>query len=103
MTSRARSPSDSNIQAVSGHARGRRNSGLPKYYPIKAVAEALDVSPRTVRRWIANGDLIAHLVDRVVRVADTDLRTFLALHRERQFDGRCDEAQPLMKARDRHR
>jgi excisionase family DNA binding protein len=81
MTSRARSPSDSDIQAVF-HARGRRNSGLPKYYPIKAVAEALDVSPRTVKRWIANGDLIAHRVDRVVRVADTDLRTFLALHRE---------------------
>jgi excisionase family DNA binding protein len=82
MTSRARSPSDSDIQAISGHARGRRNSGLPKYYSIEAVAEALDVSPRTVRRWIANGDLIAHRVDRVVRVGDTDLRTFLASHRE---------------------
>jgi excisionase family DNA binding protein len=29
------------------------------------VAEALDVSPRTVRRWIANGDLIVHRVGRV--------------------------------------
>jgi excisionase family DNA binding protein len=84
MTSRVRSPSDSNTQAVSRHARGRGTGGsrLPKYYPIKAVAEALDVSQRTVRRWIANGDLIAHRVDRVVRVADADLRTFLALHRE---------------------
>jgi excisionase family DNA binding protein len=82
MTSRARSPSDTDTQAVSGRVRVRRNSGLPKYYPIKAVAEALDVSPRTVRRWIANGDLIAHRVERVVRVADTDLRAFLALHRE---------------------
>jgi excisionase family DNA binding protein len=65
-------------------ADGRPHHGraLPKYYAITAVAEALDVSARTVRRWIANGDLIAHRVDRVVRVADTDLRTFLALHRE---------------------
>jgi excisionase family DNA binding protein len=65
-------------------ADGRPHHGraLPKYYAIKAVAEALDVSARTVRRWIANGDLIAHRVDRVARVADTDLRTFLALRRE---------------------
>jgi excisionase family DNA binding protein len=46
------------------------------------VAEALDVSPRTVRRWIANGDLIAHRINGVVRIAEDDLRAFLALHRE---------------------
>jgi Helix-turn-helix domain len=43
-------------------ARRRGGSGPEKYYSIKAVAEALDVSPRTVRRWIAKGDLIAHRV-----------------------------------------
>ena len=37
---------------------------------------------RTIRRWIANGDLIVHRVDGVVRIAESDLRTFLALHRE---------------------
>ena len=64
--------------AVSGPARGRRHSGtgLPKYYAFKAVAEAVDVSPRTVRRWIANGDLIVHRVQGVVRVAEADLRSF---------------------------
>ena len=63
---------------------GRRHSGggLPKYYTIKAVAEALDVSPRTIRRWIAKGDLIVHRVDGVVRIAEADLRAFLASHRE---------------------
>ena len=55
---------------------------LPKYYAIKAVAEALEVSPRTVRRWIANGDLVVHRVGGVVRVSEGDLRAFLALHRE---------------------
>jgi excisionase family DNA binding protein len=65
-------------------ADGRRHHGraLPKYYPIKAVAEALDVSPRTVRRWIANGDLIVHRVHGVIRIGEGDLRAFLALHRE---------------------
>ena len=55
---------------------------LPKYYAIKAVAEALEVSPRTVRRWIANGDLVVHRVGGVVRVSEGDLRAFLALLRE---------------------
>ena len=70
--------------AVLGHVRGRLHtrSGLPKYYTIKAVAEALAVSTRTVRRWIGNGDLVVHRVDGVVRVAEGDLRAFLALHRE---------------------
>ena len=55
---------------------------LPKYYAIKAVAEALEVSPRTVRRWIVAGDLVVHRVGHVVRVSEGDLRTFLALHRD---------------------
>lgn len=70
------------MQTVSGAARVRRNSGLPTYHSIKAVAEALNVSTRTVRRWIATGDLIAHRVGHVVRIADTDLRTFLSSYRE---------------------
>jgi excisionase family DNA binding protein len=65
-----------------GVRRPRSCSGLPKYYSIKAVAEALDVSPRTVRRWISNGDLIVTRVRGVVRIADNDLRAFLAVHRE---------------------
>jgi excisionase family DNA binding protein len=51
-----------------GHVCGRRGSnGLPKHYSIKSVATALEVSPRTVRRWIANGDLIAHRPGGLVR------------------------------------
>jgi excisionase family DNA binding protein len=60
----------------------QRGGGLPKYYSIKTVAEAIDVSTRTVRRWIENGDLVVHRVDGVVRVAEADLRIFLAQHRE---------------------
>jgi len=66
------------------HVHGYRHHGssLPQYYSIKAVAEALDLSPRTIRRWIANGNLAVHRVGVVVRIADGDLRAFLALHRE---------------------
>ena len=79
MTYRTSSPRQS--QAVAPSKLLTRN-GLPKYYTIKAVAEALDVSPRTVRRWIANGGLIVHRVDGVVRIGEGDLRAFLAVHRE---------------------
>jgi excisionase family DNA binding protein len=68
--------------SVNVGCRRHQDRGLPKYYSINAVAEALDVSTRTVRRWIASGDLIVHRVDGVVRIAEGDLRAFLALHRE---------------------
>jgi hypothetical protein len=70
--------------AAFGHVRGRRprDSGLPKYHTIKAVAESSDVSQRTVRRWIANGDLIVHRVDGIVRIAEHDWRAFWDRHRE---------------------
>ena len=35
-----------------------RHSALPKYHSVKAVAEALDVSPRTIKRWIQDGKLV---------------------------------------------
>jgi excisionase family DNA binding protein len=60
----------------------RSGSGLPKFYAIKTVAETLEVSIRTVRRWIARGDLIVHRLNGVVRIAEADLRAFLALRRE---------------------
>ena len=60
----------------------RSGSGLPKFYAIKTVAETLEVSTRTVRRWIARGDLIKHRMNGVIRIAEADLRAFLALHRE---------------------
>jgi excisionase family DNA binding protein len=48
---------------------------------MQEVADSLDVSPRTVSRWIASGELIAHRFGRSVRIADDDLRAFLARRR----------------------
>ena len=57
--------------------------GVPLVSPftIAEVAERLRVSTRTVRRWIEAGDLVAHRFGGIVRIAETDLRAFLALHR----------------------
>jgi excisionase family DNA binding protein len=68
------------INVAFGHRQ--RGGDLPKYYAIKTVAEALDVSTRTVRRWIANSSLAAHRLGGALRISEADLRTFLAEHRE---------------------
>ncbi len=67
---------------VIGPDRRRSDNSLPNYHAIRSVAAALDVSTRTVRRWIATGDLPVHRVNGIVRIAEADLRAFLALHRE---------------------
>jgi excisionase family DNA binding protein len=74
---------DSGTKAGFGAVGGRPYTGIGvlKAYSIKTIAEALDVSPRTVRRWIAGRKLIAHQINGVVRITDADLRAFLALNR----------------------
>lgn len=52
-----------------------------KFFTIAEVAERLHVATRTVRRWIDSGELVAHRFGAVVRIAEGDLRAFLALHR----------------------
>jgi excisionase family DNA binding protein len=49
---------------------------------IKDVADILQVSDKTVRRWIDAGDLVAHRVGRQLRVSQGDLETFIKLRRE---------------------
>lgn len=41
---------------------------------VKEVAELLRVCPKTVRRWIASGDLIATRFGRDWRISRADLR-----------------------------
>jgi excisionase family DNA binding protein len=55
----------------------------PKFYSIQQIAECVDVSTRTVRRWIEKGLLVAHRINGLVRVAEADFQTFLATHRDR--------------------
>ncbi len=48
---------------------------------VADVAECLRVNAKTVRRWIATGELPAYKVGRQWRVAEEDLWAFLAKHR----------------------
>jgi len=51
------------------------------FWTIRGIAEHLDVSERTVHRWIKSGDLVAHRLGRNLRVANVDLWSFLAQRR----------------------
>jgi excisionase family DNA binding protein len=53
-----------------------------QFFRIAEVAEMVRVSTRTVRRWIENGDLIVHREVGGIRIAEDDLRAFLARRRE---------------------
>jgi excisionase family DNA binding protein len=65
-----------------GPGHRQRGGGLPQYYTIEAVAESLDVSTRSIRRWIADGALAAHRFGGALRISEADLKAFLAEHRE---------------------
>jgi excisionase family DNA binding protein len=53
-----------------------------EFLTIDAVAQALSVSTRTVRRWIKSRQLVAHRVHRVVRIDPADFDAFLRQHRD---------------------
>lgn len=48
------------------------------YLSVCQVSELFNVCPKTVRRWIASGDLPATKPGRDWRIARTDLRAFAA-------------------------
>ena len=66
---------------VRPHLTREKATAQIKFFTISDVAESLDVSPRTVRRWIDDKLLVAHKIGVVVRIAEGDLRAFLAAHR----------------------
>jgi excisionase family DNA binding protein len=54
---------------------------VTRFFTVAQVAELLAVSTRSVRRWVAAGELLAHKFGRRVRIADVDLDGFLNRHR----------------------
>jgi excisionase family DNA binding protein len=52
-----------------------------EFLTIEATAVKLDISSRTVRRWIESGELAAYRIGRLVRIAPSDLTAFLVRHR----------------------
>jgi excisionase family DNA binding protein len=57
------------------------SKSMTRFYTIAQVADLLVVSTRSVRRWIAAGELLAHKFGRQLRVAEMDLRAFLERRR----------------------
>jgi excisionase family DNA binding protein len=53
-----------------------------KFYTIEQIAECVDASTRSVRRWIEKGLLVAHRINGLVRISEADFRAFLATHRD---------------------
>jgi excisionase family DNA binding protein len=60
----------------------RACSAPTKFYKIQEVAEMLALSPRTIRRAIDHGRLIAHRFGGAVRIAERDFLAFIAINRE---------------------
>lgn len=52
-----------------------------RLHTVAEVANQLKVSQKQVRRWIGANDLVAHRLGRQLRIADSDLRAFLAARR----------------------
>jgi excisionase family DNA binding protein len=74
------SSSDTKAAASGGEGRGHRRDQI-KFYTIAQIADCVEASTRTVRRWIENKLLIAHKIDGLVRISEADFQAFLATHR----------------------
>lgn len=57
-------------------------TGSTRLHTITDVADHLQVSSKTVRRWIDAGDLVAHRFGRQLRISEADLQTFIRSRRE---------------------
>ena len=57
-------------------------SPLHSFYSVTETAKLLKVNPKTVRRWIENGDLTVHRFGRQIRITEPDLVTFIRQHRD---------------------
>jgi len=57
------------------------SSGRSEMMTVAEVAEELRVVDRSVRRWIASGEMIAHRFGRAIRISRNDLVAFKAARR----------------------
>jgi len=55
---------------------------IPALLTLDQTAQHLQVSTKTIRRWIKSGDLIAHRLGRQFRISEADLQIFIRTRRE---------------------
>lgn len=58
------------------------NHSLPTLFTIQQTADHLNVSTKTLRRWIEAGDLVAHRIGRGLRISEPDLQAFIKTRRK---------------------
>jgi excisionase family DNA binding protein len=56
----------------------RKSRPKRRMLTVKQIAEADQVSPRTVRRWLESGKLPHHKLDGLIRIGEDDHAVFLA-------------------------
>ena len=77
-----RSSATADLKSTDRPLGGRRTAAIPMFFTVLQVAELLEVSTRTVQRWIDSRELVAHRLGGAVRISEADLRAFVALHRD---------------------
>jgi excisionase family DNA binding protein len=68
---------------------GRMMSGteLERFYSVEEIAERLQVSDQTVRRWVKGGKLAAFKPGKELRIRPHDLEEFLEARKVRPDEG----------------
>ena len=56
-------------------------STIPQMYSVEEIASQLNISQKTVRRWVDAGQLHIHRLGRQIRITQEDLSAFLAIRR----------------------
>jgi excisionase family DNA binding protein len=64
-----------------------RTPRAPRFLTPDDIADHLQVSVKTVRRWIGSGDLAVHVVGRQHRIAVEDFEVFVARTRKKGTGG----------------
>ena len=81
MSSPDKSKGQGPVSSCGRMSAGKAAPRTPRFFTVDNVAEFLSLSPRSVRRLIDDHQLPVHRFGRAVRIAEDDLRIFIATHR----------------------
>ncbi len=60
----------------------RADTTIAALLTLKQAADTLQVSTKTVRRWVQSGELIHHRFGRQLRISEIDLQAFIDAGRQ---------------------
>ncbi len=59
-----------------------KQNPIPRFHSVEFVAERLNVSRKSVYRWIEDGVLHFHRFQGVLRISEEDLAAFISMSRK---------------------